>query len=48
MGWLTLDNWMQKNTPFKSKHDKQVASAHIREVKCMGLETPDAESLLLD
>jgi hypothetical protein len=36
MGWLTLANCMQKNASFKSKHDKQVASAVIRDRKVYG------------
>jgi hypothetical protein len=48
MGWFTHDNWMQKYASFKSKHDKQVASAGTGPAKYMGLETPGADSLLTD
>jgi hypothetical protein len=39
MGWLTGANWMQKNASFKSKREKQVASADIRASKVYGLGT---------
>lgn len=39
MGWLTGTNWMQKNTFFKSKYEKQVASVGIRANKLYGFGT---------
>jgi hypothetical protein len=39
MVWLTDANWMQKNASFKSKHEKQVASAGIRAKKVYGFGT---------
>jgi hypothetical protein len=39
---------MQKNASFKSKHEKQVASAGIRANKVYGFITPGAKSLFLE
>jgi hypothetical protein len=39
MGGLTGANWMQKNASFKSKDEKQVASAGIRTSKAYGFGT---------
>jgi hypothetical protein len=39
MSWLIGANLMQKNASFKSKHEKQVASAGIRASKVYGFGT---------